>query len=132
MNIITIDKEPFKDLLEVLINEFGKGEDLSTESATGVRYFRYRWTEFEIYQPFWYNLLFYRPCKPLRKLSQRLCSESAEIALFGYRCCTDYREVSSPEEGLKIIKSTHNKTMKHLKKVKKYIKRSRNETRTLQ
>ena len=129
MNIITIDKKPFKDLLEALIQEFGEGEDLSTETATGLTYFRYRWPEFEIYQPFHYNLLFYRPCKPIRKLSQRLCNESAEIGLFVYRCCTDYREISTPEEGLKIIKNTHNKTMGQFKKAKKYFRKLKDETK---
>ena len=121
-------KTPYRKLLDALIAEYGEGEDLSSESPYGVYYFHYRWPEFEIYQPYWYPLLFYRPCKPLRKLAERLCGEQAGVPLFGWDCATDYVNVTDPQKGLDIVKRIHSSTMKSLKRIKKFLKKRHNET----
>ena len=129
-------KEKYKKLLEALVQEYGEGEDLSSETSHGLFYFHYRWAEFEIYQPYWYDLLFYMPCKPLRKLAERLCdckgNEHARIPLFGWDCATDYVDVTDPQEAVRIVKRTHKKTLKSLKQIKKILRKGKNhESSTL-
>ncbi len=126
-------REDYKKLLEALVREYGEGEDLSSGDPEGVFYFHYRWPEFEIYQPYLYHLLFYRPCKPLRKLAEKLCYRGiARIPLFGWDCATDYVDVTDPQEAVRIVKRTHKKTLKSLKQIKKVLKKGKNhESSTL-